>query len=140
MCSAYSWPWQGAVVYSNSALIQRQGGVWTVPHVLSRPISIRYHWSSKNAGTTSVWQVPATEAGATCASGPPPHSTRPIPPRKKIRHLDHHQSNRHSFFAKIIQPDVGLEPTTLRLRVSRATDCASRACCCCFDGSTGIIN
>ena len=25
------------------------------------------------------------------------------------------------------QPDVGLEPTTLRLRVSRATDCASRA-------------
>jgi hypothetical protein len=28
------------------------------------------------------------------------------------------------------KPDVGLEPTTLRLRVSRATDCASRACCC----------
>jgi hypothetical protein len=27
------------------------------------------------------------------------------------------------------KPDVGLEPTTLRLRVSRATDCASRACC-----------
>jgi hypothetical protein len=25
------------------------------------------------------------------------------------------------------KPDVGLEPTTLRLRVSRATDCASRA-------------
>jgi hypothetical protein len=29
-----------------------------------------------------------------------------------------------------LKPDVGLEPTTLRLRVSRATDCASRACCC----------
>jgi hypothetical protein len=27
------------------------------------------------------------------------------------------------------KPDVGLEPTTLRLRVSRATDCASRAYC-----------
>ena len=31
------------------------------------------------------------------------------------------------------KPDVGLEPTTLRLRVSRATDCASRACCCLLD-------
>ena len=27
------------------------------------------------------------------------------------------------------KPDVGLEPATLRLRVSRATDCASRAWC-----------
>jgi hypothetical protein len=41
------------------------------------------------------------------------------------------------------KPDVGLEPTTLRLRVSRATDCASRAwrsnCCCCFDGGPFLM-
>jgi hypothetical protein len=38
------------------------------------------------------------------------------------------------------KPDVGLEPTTLRLRVSRATDCASRACWCCFDRVKGFSN
>ena len=33
-------------------------------------------------------------------------------------------------FFKKLAPNVGLEPTTLRLRVSCSTDWASRACCC----------
>ena len=48
----------------------------------------------------------------------------------KLQYLDNHLSDRHTFLGKNEQPDVGLEPTTLRLRVSRATDCASRAYCC----------
>jgi hypothetical protein len=52
-----------------------------------------------------------------------------IPHNQKVRYLNNLESNRHHSKSKIEQPDVGLEPTTLRLRVSRATDCASRACC-----------
>jgi hypothetical protein len=51
------------------------------------------------------------------------------PHNQKVQHLNDLKSNRHLVKSKSKQPDVGLEPTTLRLRVSRATDCASRACC-----------
>ena len=57
-----------------------------------------------------------------------PHHLRRTPNKKP--NISTTASGIELISSKNEQPDVGLEPTTLRLRVSRATDCASRACCC----------
>jgi hypothetical protein len=58
---------------------------------------------------------------------------------QKVRDFNDLKSDRHHSKSKIRQPDVGLEPTTLRLRVSRATDCASRACCYLMNGNIDLM-
>jgi hypothetical protein len=99
--------------------------VATTPHqhTHANPSRFRHEVKEKNRETPSAEH---RRAQLWVAHGP--HSLQKF---RSIHSTTHPHDHETSLSKKnCLKPDVGLEPTTLRLRVSRATDCASRACCC----------
>jgi hypothetical protein len=100
--------------------------VATAPHqhTHANPSRFRHEVKEKNRETPSAEHRRVQFRGCARTAFTPKISLHPLTPTPTPTTMRQPWAKRNC-----LKPDVGLEPTTLRLRVSRATDCASRACC-----------